>query len=89
MNRPIHIIGVPIDLGTQRSGVDMRLNALRYAGLISALQQTGLAIKDLGNLQVLTPESRLFGLKNLNYSGHRTPHGNTSYFLWQVSRYHL
>ena len=67
MPEEIHIIGVPIDLGTQRSGVDMGPNALRYAGLISVLQQTGLAIKDLGNLQVPTPESRVVGLKNLKY----------------------
>jgi len=68
ITRPIHIIGAPIDLGTQRMGVDMGPNALRYAGLVNTLQQTGRPIKDLGNLNVPTPESRTAGQSNLKYA---------------------
>jgi arginase family enzyme len=32
MNKAIRIIGVPIDLGQNKRGVDMGLAALRYAG---------------------------------------------------------
>jgi arginase len=63
----VQIIGVPVDLGTQRLGVDMGPNALRYFGLITILQQAGLRVKDLGNIAVPPPESRAMGLKNLKY----------------------
>lgn len=67
INREINIIGVPVDLGTQRLGVDMGPNALRYAGLIHVVKQAGLSVKDLGNIHVPTPESRLVGQQNLKY----------------------
>ncbi|MDX1502149.1 MAG: arginase [Thermoanaerobaculia bacterium] len=46
------IIGVPIDLGQSRRGVDMGPAALRYAGLDRKLSRLGCEIRDLGNLDV-------------------------------------
>ena len=39
--RRIRIIGVPIDLGADRRGVDMGPSAIRYAGLNARLQRLG------------------------------------------------
>jgi arginase len=50
--RGIRIIGVPMDLGGNRRGVDMGPSAIRYAGLHGALQRLGYAVHDLGNLRV-------------------------------------
>lgn len=54
--RHIHIIGVPMDLGQGRRGVDMGPFALRYAGLESRLEGLGYCVTDLGNLEVPGPE---------------------------------
>jgi arginase len=50
--RDIAIIGVPIDLGAGRRGVDMGPSAIRYAGLKNRLAQIGYHVRDLGNLSV-------------------------------------
>ena len=54
----VHVIGVPIDLGANRRGVDMGPSAIRYAGLQAALTRLGHRVVDLGNLVVPDPESR-------------------------------
>ncbi|MCS6815935.1 MAG: arginase [Blastocatellia bacterium] len=56
MKRPIKIIGVPMDLGANRRGVDMGPSALRIAGLQPRLIQLGYIVEDLGNLPVNIPE---------------------------------
>lgn len=48
----IQIIGVPLDLGQSRRGVDMGPSALRYAGLSSRLQKLGYTVEDYGNISV-------------------------------------
>ncbi|MDY0324021.1 MAG: arginase [Candidatus Carbobacillus sp.] len=48
----IAIIGVPLDLGAGRRGVDMGPSAIRYAGLSERLQTIGHRVQDLGNLSV-------------------------------------
>lgn len=48
--RDIVIIGVPVDLGAGRRGVDMGPSAIRYAGLCERLGALGHRIEDLGNL---------------------------------------
>jgi arginase len=55
--RTIRIIGVPMDLGQQRRGVDMGPSALRYAGLGDRLRALGHTVIDGGNLAVPQPES--------------------------------
>jgi arginase len=46
----IAIIGVPIDLGAGRRGVDMGPSAVRYTGLHVRLEALGYQVRDLGNL---------------------------------------
>lgn len=54
----VDIIGVPMDLGASRRGVDMGPSAVRYAKLRERLGRLGIAqIEDHGNLQVPDRES--------------------------------
>ncbi|MFS1514604.1 arginase [Chengkuizengella sp. SCS-71B] len=52
MNQQISIIGVPMDLGQTRRGVDMGPSAIRYAGIVERLQNLDYHIKDLGNIEI-------------------------------------
>ena len=52
MSRDIRIIGVPIDLGQNKRGVDMGPAALRYAGLAEQLAALGHRVIDAGNIAV-------------------------------------
>lgn len=54
--RTIRIIGVPMDLGQNRRGVDMGPSALRYANLQGRLERLGHTVFDEGNLPVPNPE---------------------------------
>jgi len=54
-HRPAHhirILGIPMDLGQQRRGVDMGPSALRYAGLFERLRREGHQVQDVGNVIV-------------------------------------
>jgi arginase len=54
----VDIVGVPMDLGASRRGVDMGPSAVRYAKLNEALRELGIAeIVDRGNLHVPIRES--------------------------------
>lgn len=55
----VRIIGVPMDLGQNRRGVDMGPSALRYAGLQSRLERLGHLVHDDGNLAVPNPEEQI------------------------------
>ena len=48
----IDIIGVPIDLGADRRGVDMGPSAIRYAHLHQKLGELGYTLEDKGNIEV-------------------------------------
>ncbi len=54
--RNIRIIGVPMDLGQSRRGVDMGPSAARYAGLQARLERLGHTVFDEGNIPVPNPE---------------------------------
>jgi arginase len=56
--KPIHIIGVPLDLGGNRRGVDMGPSALRIAGLGERLSRLGFPVLDKGDLPAPIPETR-------------------------------
>jgi arginase len=56
--RPVHLIGVPLDLGGGRRGVDMGPSAFRIAGLGERLTRLGYPIRDCGDLPVPIPETR-------------------------------
>ncbi len=57
MKRSIDLIGVPLDLGASRRGVDMGPSAIRIAELESKLVSLGYEVTDLGNLDVAIPET--------------------------------
>src|SRR5207249_8995372 len=63
----ISIIGVPMDLGADRRGVDMGPSALRYADLNERLQELGNDVQDLGDIGVLIPETQHFGDPHAKY----------------------
>jgi len=54
--REIAILGVPMDLGQGRRGVDMGPSAIRYGRLEERLESLGLAVRDLGDIDVPTAE---------------------------------
>jgi arginase len=53
----IRIIGVPMDLGASRRGVDMGPSALRIAQLQPRLEALGVEVQDAGNLDVVEREA--------------------------------
>ncbi len=50
--RSIQIIGVPMDLGASRRGVDMGPSAMRLADVADVLTRLGFAVDDAGNVPV-------------------------------------
>jgi len=67
MAQKIRIIGVPMDLGQSRRGVDMGPSALRVAGLQTRLKQLGHSVEDIGNMPVKQPEEQPYGEKRAKY----------------------
>jgi arginase len=55
--KSITVIGVPLDLGAGRRGVDMGPSAIRYANLHEKLTKMGFDVEDIGNLSVPTLET--------------------------------
>jgi arginase len=53
----IDIIGVPVDLGAGRRGVDMGPSAIRYAHLQQELEKLGYEVHDKGNVEVPIAET--------------------------------
>src|SRR4029453_16717752 len=56
--RPVHIIGVPLDLGGNRRGVDMGPSAFRSAGLGEQIATLGYTVVDKGDLPAPIPETQ-------------------------------
>ena len=67
MPQKVRIIGVPMDLGQSRRGVDMGPSALRGAGLQAAIKKLGPTVEDIGNLEVRQPEEMPVGEKRAKY----------------------
>jgi arginase len=65
--RPVHIIGVPLDLGGGRRGVDMGPSAFRIAGLGERMTNLGRTVVDRGNLPTPIPETRKQGDEQKKY----------------------
>jgi arginase len=59
--KPVHIIGVPLDLGGNRRGVDMGPSAFRIAGLAERLGALRIPVVDDGDLAAPIPETRAAG----------------------------
>lgn len=55
MKKNLSVIGVPMDLGQNRRGVDMGPSAMRYAGVIERLTNQGYDVKDRGDVNIQNP----------------------------------
>ncbi len=71
MARRIAILGVPMDLGQGRRGVDMGPSALRYGRLEERLESLGHDVQDLGDIDV--PAAEELGI------AHQGPGGGMGY----------
>jgi arginase len=65
--RTVHIIGVSLDLGGNRRGVDMGPSAFRIAGLGERLTALGVPVVDEGDLVAPIPETKSFGDPSKKY----------------------
>jgi arginase len=63
----IKILGVPLDLGQRRRGVDMGPSAIRAAGLQARLREMGLEVEDGGDLTVVIPETQTLADSHARY----------------------
>jgi arginase len=63
----VHIIGVPLDLGAGRRGVDMGPSAVRIAGLGDRLAALGVTVIDKGDLPAPIPETKDAGDQHRKY----------------------
>lgn len=67
MDKMISVIGMPMDLGQARRGVDMGPSAIRYAHLIERLSDMGYTVEDLGDIPINREKIKNDEeLKNLN-----------------------
>jgi arginase len=56
--KAVHVIGVPLDLGGNRRGVDMGPSAFRIAGIGDRIGQLGAQVVDKGDLPAPIPETQ-------------------------------
>ncbi|MBZ5600560.1 MAG: arginase [Acidobacteriia bacterium] len=67
VRKKIRVIGVPLDLGQSRRGVDMGPSAVRVAGLEARLEALGHVVEDGGNVPVAIPEQKKEGHAHAKY----------------------
>jgi len=65
--RQIRVIGVPLDMGASRRGVDMGPSAMRVAGLEKRLKALGHQVVDSGNIPVEIAETQAAGNAKARY----------------------
>src|ERR1700745_1829097 len=65
--RKLRVIGVPLDLGQSRRGVDMGPSAVRVAGLKARLEELGHVVEDAGNIAVAIAEQKKAGDPHAKY----------------------
>lgn len=63
----VRILGVPLDMGQERRGVDMGPSAVRAAGLNAAIASLGHQVQDSGDLRVKIPEEQHYGDQHAKY----------------------
>jgi arginase len=66
-HKRIRILGVPLDLGASRRGVDMGPSAVRVAGLEARLEALGHVVEDGGNVAVAIAEQKKEGDPHAKY----------------------
>jgi arginase len=67
MPRHVTLIGVPLDLGAGRRGVDMGPSAFRVAGIDQKIRSLGYEVVDAGDLPVKIAETQVPGDPHLKY----------------------
>src|SRR5947209_2693653 len=67
MKNKIKIIGVPMDLGADRRGVDMGPSGVRIAGLSQKIRALGYEVEDIGNIPVKLAETIEIGNRRAKY----------------------
>ncbi|EKN70410.1 arginase [Neobacillus bataviensis LMG 21833] len=75
MSKKLSIIGMPMDLGQMRRGVDMGPSAIRYAGINERLTPLFDEIHDLGDIPIGRPEvvvDQESNLRNLDLVAEKT-----------------
>lgn len=65
--RRIRVLGVPLDMGASRRGVDMGPSAMRVAGLEARLEALGHRVADGGNIAVEVAETQSSGSPSARY----------------------
>jgi arginase len=65
--RPVAVIGAPLDLGQDRRGVDMGPSAIRYAGLDRRIEELGRQCLDWGNVSTPVAEAVAEGDEELRF----------------------
>src|SRR5919109_4590158 len=65
--KKIRVIGIPLDLGQSRRGVDMGPSAVRVAGLEARLEAIGHDVEDGGNVAVAIAEQKKEGDPHAKY----------------------
>jgi arginase len=63
----VHLLGVPMDLGSGRRGVDMGPSAIRIAGLSQRLQELGHKVVDEGDIVIKNMEALRVGDEHARY----------------------
>jgi arginase len=63
----VHILGVPMDLGSGRRGVDMGPSAIRIAGVATALRELGHTVVDDGDITIKNMEALKVGDVHARY----------------------
>lgn len=67
VQKTVRLVGVPMDLGAGRRGVDMGPSAIRIAGVSQGLRNLGFHVEDDGDVGVPAPETRDPGSTNARY----------------------
>ncbi|MDQ3427053.1 MAG: arginase [Gemmatimonadota bacterium] len=65
----VHLLGVPMDLGSGRRGVDMGPSAIRIAGLADQLRELGHKVVDDGDIAIKNMEELKVGDVRARYLG--------------------
>jgi arginase len=65
----VHLLGVPMDLGSGRRGVDMGPSAIRIAGVTDRLTELGHKVVDEGDLVIKNMEELKVGHERARYLG--------------------
>lgn len=64
----VKVLGIPMDLGANRRGVDMGCSAIRYANLQNGLEKIGYHVEDYGDLYVPNAEKINIKKTSLKYA---------------------